>query len=176
MVRQYLQGAIAAGKTFEALLRVISRDRNDDDDVQAFFAAHADQTKTQYERLAIRLGGYPEPGDESPNLASLLNLGPHIDHTGAIAEERTLQNLLTAYTIDTAAFAMYEGLAAVARSSGDSESEQLARQLQDEERSAADTIWHFLPSRSKIAFNMLTVSEVDPAVETKMADDRIIGD
>lgn len=177
VVRQHVEDAIAAEKAFEKQLREISRDRNDDDDVQAFFAAHADQTKTQHERLATRLGGYPElDGDDASNLAALLNLGPHIEQPGAIAEERTLQNLLTVYTIETGECAMYEALARVARAAGDIETEQLARQLQNEERLAADGIWHFLPSRSKIAFNMLTISEIDPAVETKMADDRIIGD
>jgi len=63
---------------------------------------------------------------------------------------------------------MYEALAHVAREAGDALTEALAREIQEQEQRAAEKIFHFLPSRSKIAFNVLTADEVDdPAVATK---------
>jgi hypothetical protein len=50
----------------------------------------------------------------------------------------------------------------------------LAREIQDEERGTAEKLWSFIPSRAKIAFNLLTAGEMDPSVDTKMADDRVI--
>lgn len=70
---------------------------------------------------------------------------------------------------------MYEALASVAHATGDQTTESLAREIQAEEHRAADRVWSFIPSRSKIAFNGLTAWEMDPSVDTRMADDRIIG-
>ena len=174
MIRQYLEDLVTAEKDFEKQLRDFSRS-GDDDEVQAAFAEHADETKRQQQRLATRLteiGG--RVLSRTGGFASILNLTPQLPQAAEIVEEKTLQNLLIGYTMEAGEFAMYETLATLARAAGDYDTEQLAKQIQTEERNAAERIWHFLPSRSKIAFNMLTVSEIDPAVETKMADDRII--
>ena len=137
--------------------------------------AHAGQTGLHHRRLAERLdqlGGHT--GTSERGFASLLSVAPQLVQGGNIVEERTLQNLIVSYTVEVGECALYEALAAASRTAGDSITEALARQIQKEEFAAAATLWHFLPSRSKIAFNMLTISELDPAVETKMADDRLI--
>jgi hypothetical protein len=56
---------------------------------------------------------------------------------------------------------------------GDPETERLAREIQSEERQAAELIFRFIPSRSKIAFNLVTPHEIDPAIDTKAPGDRI---
>ena len=171
----YLQDAAAAEKAFEIQLREFAGFDGDDDEVQSLFAVHADETRAPRERLAARLHEIGE--DLAPakaSLASILDLVPHIAQAGHASEERTVQNLIIAYTVEAGECAMYESLAGVARAAGDRATEALARDIQSQERRAADKIFHLLPSRSKIAFNMLTLTEVDPSVETKIADDRLI--
>lgn len=174
VIRDYLEDLITAEKDFEQQLREFSRS-GDDEEVQAVLAEHADETRTQHQRLTIRL---TEIGGQFPskraNFASIVNFAPQLPQAAEVIEEKTVQKLLLAYTMEAGELAMYETLATLSRAAGDYGSEHLARQIQIEERNAAEKIWRFLPSRSKIAFNMLTVSEIDPAVETKMADDRII--
>jgi ferritin-like metal-binding protein YciE len=174
VTRQYLDDIVIAETLFEQQLREFSK-LGDDDEVQVLLAEHAEATRQQRERLAIRMaeiGG--RVSSRKVGLASILNFTPQLVSGGSIVEEQTLQNLLIAYTVETGEFAMYEALSTLAHAAGDTDTEQLAKQIQSEKRNSAERIWHFLPSRSKIAFNMLTVSEIDPAVETKMADDRLI--
>lgn len=174
VIRHYLEDLVTAEKDFEQQLRDFSRS-GDDEEVRAVLAGHADETKRQHQRLATRLGEIGgRVSSRKAGFASIVNFAPQLPKPAEIVEEKTLQSLLVAYTLEAGEFAVYETLAIVARAAGDYDTEQLAKQIQAEERNAAEKIWHFLSSRSKIAFNMLTVSEIDPAVETKMADDRII--
>ena len=78
------------------------------------------------------------------------------------------------FTVENSECAMYEALAAAAEAAGDNATETLARDIQAEEKQTADKIWRFIHSRAKIAFNLLTASETDPSVNTRMADNRLI--
>ncbi len=172
IILHYLQDAIIAEKSFEAQLRDFAQE-GDDDEVQDAFEAHAGETGRQRERLTARLqelGGRALEGD---SVLAAVTLGGAKPPRSNVQEERTMHNLITAYTIGTAGYAVYEALAAAARAAGDGTTEKIARELQAEEVSAAEKAWRFLPSRSKVAFNMLTVSEVDPSVETHTADNRL---
>jgi ferritin-like metal-binding protein YciE len=174
LLRTLIEDAIASEKAFEAQLRAFAESARDDDEVRALFAGHAEETRTQHERLRL-LAPEDLAFSQEGGFVSLLHVAPQITQPGHPIEEQILQNLISSYTVETGELAMYEALAVAARAAGDTSIEDLARQLQNEERLAAENIWHLLPSRSKIAFNMLTVSEIDPAVETKVADDRLIG-
>ncbi|MGA8026785.1 MAG: DUF892 family protein [Bryobacteraceae bacterium] len=174
LIRRYLEDAIAAEKSFETQLREFAAE-GDDDEVQSAFAFHADQTRRQYERLAARLeqiGGALSNGKNS--IAQLFARASQVVQSGRVPEERTAHNLISAFSIENGECAMYEALACLANAVGDAETEMLAREIQTEERNTAEKLARFIPSRSKIAFNMLTVSEVDPAVETRAPDDRIV--
>jgi ferritin-like metal-binding protein YciE len=168
LIRQYLVDAIAAEKAFEVQLRSFAAE-GDDEDVQLAFGEHAEETRLQHERLSahLRSFGSAEPKAES-SLAALSELPPKLAQAGSTVEERLVQHLISAFCIETGECAMYEALAAVAHAVGDVDTEALAREIQAEERQAAEKIWHFLPTRSKIAFNVLTADEIDPAVETKV--------
>ncbi|HEX4166713.1 MAG TPA: DUF892 family protein [Bryobacteraceae bacterium] len=178
VLRKYLADAYTSETKCESELRRFAATGNDED-VQSTFASHADETKAHavqlrehyaklYTDTELNSGPVSLFDLAFPPLANAANSGP------AVPEEITLQNLLMAYTVETGEIAMYETLAALATAAGDAETELLARKLQSDERRAADKIWHFISTRAKLAFNMLTVSEVDPAVDTKMADDRIV--
>ncbi len=174
VIRRYLEDAIAAEKSFETQLSGFANE-GDDEEVKLLFQAHAAETRTQYERLADRLqqlGGTASTGKSI--LAHLFNLSPRSAQTGHDPEERTVQNLMMAFTAESSECVMYEGLAAAAEAAGDTSTETLVREIQAQVRQAADRIWHLIPSRAKIAFNMLTVSEVDPSVETRAQTNRVV--
>ena len=55
-----------------------------------------------------------------------------------------------------AEMAMYESLAVVAKAAGDSKTEQLARELQAEEKNDYDKSWALLPASALNAFDKVT--------------------
>lgn len=174
LIRRYLDDAIAAEKSFETQLRGFAQE-GDDAEVQAVFQRHAEETRVQYERLTARLEALGGTSSTAKSvLAHLLSLSPRAAQAGHTQEERLAQNLITAFAVEKSECAMYEALANVAAAAGDVSTEALAREIQAQESETADKMWRFIPTRSKIAFNMLTAGEIDPAIETKAPDDRVI--
>lgn len=174
VVQRYLQDAIAAEKSFETQLLGFS-EAGDDAEVKQVFAVHAQETREQYSRLTKRLeelGGSPSASKSF--LAHVFSLAPKSAQLSHIAEEKTVQNLMMTYTVETAECAMYEALAVVAEQAGDTITAKIARDIQAEEQATAQKVWHFLPTRSLIAYNMLTVAEVDPSVETRAVSNRLV--
>jgi ferritin-like metal-binding protein YciE len=174
LIKTYLADAIAAEHGFEAQLRDFASD-GDDDEVKAIFAYHAEETNLQQQRLTARLrelGGDPSAGKNV--LARVFSVTPRSAQLGHIEEERIVQNLMVAYTVESAEQAMYHALILVSEAAGDAGTALLARQIQAEETAMAEKVWRLIPTRSKIAYNMLTVQEIDPSVETKVADDRLV--
>jgi ferritin-like metal-binding protein YciE len=174
IIGRYLQDAVAAENSFADQLWAFSRE-GDDSEVQSLFATHARETQLQSQRLTARLaelGG--TPSTTKSVLAHLFGVTPRAAQLTHTPEERLAQNLVIAYSVEMSECAMYEALASVAAAAGDSTTEQLARQIQEEERQTSAKVWSFVRSRAKIAFNLLTAGEMDPAVETRMADDRLL--
>jgi ferritin-like metal-binding protein YciE len=174
VIRRYLEDAIAAEKSFETQLLGFS-EQGDDEEVRSLFAAHAEETRSQYGRLTRRLeqlGGSPSTGKNF--LAHIFSLAPKSAQVAHSPQEKTAQNLIMAFSVENGECAMYEALAVTADSCGDSETATLAREIQAEERRTAEKVWHFLPSRSLIAYNLMTANEVDPSVETRAVDNRLI--
>jgi ferritin-like metal-binding protein YciE len=169
-IQRYLEDAAAAESGFQAQLRAFASE-GDDDEVKAAFAAHAEETRVQQEHLEKRL---EELGGSSPGIrtaaARVLGLAPRTLQIAHAPEERTVQNLLTAYTMEAGECALYEALIEVARAAGDEATVDLARHIQAEAHRTADRLWSFIPSRSIIAYNVLTIGEIDPAVETKVGE------
>ncbi len=173
LITRYLEDAIAAERSFEAQLRGFASE-GDDEEVQAVFATHADEIREQLDRLTERLLTLGEkPSGTKSDLAQAAETAPKLVRSN-VPEERISQNLISAYTVEMAECAMYEALACAARAAGDLATEQLARQIQRQESTTAERVWKFIPSRTKIAFNMLTVQEVDPSVETRAGDNRLV--
>ncbi len=174
LIKRYLEDAIAAERTFETQLRGFANE-GDDEDVRTLFATHAEETRVQHQRLTARLeelGGSPSVAKSF--LAHLFALTPKTAQLGHNPDERIAQNLMMAYSVESGEQAMYQALIAVADAAGDSFTSSLAREIQQQETSTAEKIWHLIPTRAKIAFNMLTAQEVDPAVVTRAVDDRIV--
>lgn len=173
LLARYLDDSVTAERNCEKQLRSFA-EQGDDSEVQAAFRSLAEQTRTHCQRLTRRseeVGGTLSVVKSM--LADLLERAPKLSQAAHVPEEQVVQNLVAAFTIEIGASAMYEALATVAAAAGDS-TEQLAREIQSEKRQAAELLLRFIPSRSKIAFNVLTPHEVDPAVDTKAPDDRVV--
>jgi ferritin-like metal-binding protein YciE len=172
VIQRYLDDAIAAEKSFETRLRGFA-DEGDDAEVQGFFRQHAEETRQHHERLSSRLEALGAATSAVKSfLDQLFSVVSKPSQIGRSPDERLVQNLVMAFAVSQSERAMYEALAAAAIAAGDPETEQLARDIQAQESEAADKLWRFIPSRAKIAFNLLTAGEIDPAVETKAPDDR----
>jgi ferritin-like metal-binding protein YciE len=175
-VRRYLQDALSAQSSFESQLGSFSEE-GDDEEVRSCFSHYAAQMHGHYDRLAGRieqLGGSPSAAKSFFERIFGFGAGMRGREDAHAEEERTAQNLIAAFSVAGGGCAIFEALAAVARAAGDRQTEGLARELESEQRQTAEKIWRFIPSRVKIAFNMLTPHEIDPAIETKAADDRVL--
>jgi len=158
VIRRYLVDVIAAEKNFEIQLRSFSKD-GEQTPVQNLFAEHAVETRHQYERLMARLhalGG--SPSTLKSLLAHIFNFAPTTAQIGHDAGEKNSQDLIIAYAIENSEIAMYEELAIVAGFAGDTETEQLARAIQEEERTAAKKVWSLIDGSCRQTFMKLTTN------------------
>jgi hypothetical protein len=176
LTNRYLAAAARMEDVCGERLREFSSAVNDDDEVRGLFGKQAEDGLRRVEVVLTRLkerGGEPERQEEG--LSSVFTLAPALFQPGDATEERLVQNLMVGYAAERGLCGLYELVGAASQLESDSDTTKLAAQLQAEHENSARELFHLLPSRSKIAFNMLTVSEVDPSVETKMADDRLVG-
>ena len=174
VIRRYLDDAVAAEKNSEAQLEEFARE-GEDDEIRAMFTYHLEETRRQQERLTARLRELGGSASSAKSfLAQVFGLTPKPVHVAEKPEERTAQHLVIAFAMENGECAMYEALVAAAEAAGDDATEKLAREIQEEEKQAADKLWRFIPSRAKIAFNLLTVGETDPAVNTKAHDNPLL--
>ena len=177
VLMRHISDVILAEKHSETQLRSYADETVDDSEVQMLFLGHADETYVQRQRLTDRL---QELGGEAPSLTGAsgrtFDWVPQTTSSKQRPEERIVQNLIAAFSMERGECALYESLRQAARVAGDRETEALALRIQAEESSASERVWHFLPSRSKIAYNISTVGEVDPSVETKTGEDQILLD
>ena len=154
VIKDYLEDAIAAEKSFETQLRGFAKEVNDND-IQRLFEQHAEETKSQYEALTNRLeelGGSPSTAKSF--LAHMFNMSPKLAQTGHEQEERVTQDLMMAYAVENSEVAMYEALATVASAAGDSQTEALARRIQSQERSTADKVWQRIAPSARRALDV----------------------
>lgn len=141
VLARYLEDAIAAEKSFETQLIGFSEEV-ENSTVQALFRQHAQETKDQYTSLTRRL---EELGGSTSTvksfLAHMFNFAPKIAQIGHDKYERQTQDLMMAYAVENAEVAMYESLAQVAQLAGDITTEQLAREIQMQEKQTAEKVW-----------------------------------
>jgi len=151
-IPRYLEDAIAAEKSFESQLNGFAEDATSAD-LKNAFAAHAVETRHQYELLTERLhqlGG--EPSTLKSAMAHFFNMAPRAAQIGYSDEERTTQDLIMAYSVENAEVAMYQAMIAVAESVGDNSTATLAERIQSQERDTAEKVWRRIPPAAVHAF------------------------
>lgn len=156
ILRRYLADAMAEEESLEVRLNEMSGE-GDHQAARQLFAQQAEQTRTQKQRLQDRLaalGGSPS-GLKSA-MAHLIALIPKPAYVSRDDSEITAQNLILGYTMAHEAIAMYEALASTATAAGDLQTEQLARDIQKEERHAAEMIWHLIASSAQESFGKIS--------------------
>ncbi len=169
LIKRYLEDAIAAEKSFETQLDSFAKE-GDNAAVKATFAAHSVETKSQYLRLEARLDSLGGSASAAKSfLAHLFQLGPQTAKIGHEREERTTQNLMIAFAVENSELAMYEALATVAEAAGDGLTARLAREIQDEEKAAAEKVWKLLPIAAREAFVRVTSEPDEPHMTTTAA-------
>lgn len=166
VIKRYLEDAIAAEKSFETQLEGFAKE-GDNPAAQAAFQKHAVETRRQYERLTGRLedlGG--SPSSAKSFLAHMFGIAPKTAQIGHEKEERTTQNLMMAFAVESSELAMYEALATVAEEAGDGITALLAREIQEEEKATAQKIWSLLPSAATDAYLRVTSGSGDTTLQT----------
>jgi ferritin-like metal-binding protein YciE len=156
ILRRYLADVVAAEQSSEARLNEMSGE-GDHSAARLLFAQHADETRSQCQRLRARLdalGG--SPSGLKAALAHLSALIPKTAHMGHDDSEIATQNLIFGYALEHEEIAMYEALASTAASAGDLQTEQLARDIQKEERHAAEMIWHLIASSAQESYGKIS--------------------
>jgi ferritin-like metal-binding protein YciE len=152
LIKSYLADAIAAEKSFETQLRGFASEGSSDQ-LHALFLEHADETRSQYERLTHRLEELAgEPSTPKSFLAHLVGLSPKLAQIGHDTVDRVTQNLMMAYAVENCEIAMYESLIAVAEAAGDEDTAELARVIQEEERQTAEKVWKLISPWASSAF------------------------
>ncbi len=144
IIGRYMQDAIAAEKSFESQLTVFAKEGNYEQ-AQTVFAEHSAETRRQRERLTHRLeqlGG--SPSAVKGLLAQFFAFAPRAAQVGSDDRERVTQNLIMGFAVESSETAMYEVFAAVARVAEDSQTEQLVRNIQREERAAGEKVWKLI--------------------------------
>ena len=173
LVQRYLAEAAEAEKNGADQLDHFASD-GDDSEVQDAFRAYAAKARLHSGQLEERLRELGVESDSEDLSVSEAIKGSLPIESGRIVEERVLQNLITSHAAEMGRCALYRAAGFAASTAGDLETEELARQIQAERQAAAAKFWHLIPTRSKISFNMLTVAEVDPSVETKTGENRLL--
>jgi ferritin-like metal-binding protein YciE len=142
VIKDYLQDAIAAERSFETQLRAFAQEANDRSDVRELFEQHADETRDQHVALTERLRELDgAPSGVRSLLALMFTTPPAVAQTGHEQEEKITQNLMIAFAVENSEVAMYESLATVASAAGDGATENLARRIQNQERATAEKVW-----------------------------------
>jgi ferritin-like metal-binding protein YciE len=159
VIQRYLQDALAAEQHFENQLRSFAKE-SDQGPVQQLFAQHADETRSQCQRLEARLrelGG--SPSGLKSFFANMFGFAPKTAQMGHEEAEKSTQDLMMAYAVENSEVAMYESLAVAASAAGDTQTERLAREIQQEERRAAERVWDLIPTSARDSFQRVTMGE-----------------
>jgi ferritin-like metal-binding protein YciE len=166
VIKRYLEDAIAAEKSFETQLDAFAKE-GDNLRVRDAFGQHSVETKSQHQRLELRLAALGGNASAAKSfLAHLFSMAQQAAKMGHEKEEQTVQNLMIAFAVENSELAMYEALAAVAAAAGDSITESLAREIQKEEKTAAEKLWKLLPAAAASSFAKVTAPTPDPPVTT----------
>ena len=155
VIVRYLQDAEAAERNFEDALATFS-ETGDQEDVKSLLATMSDKARTQHERLETRLNSLgASPSTAKSILAHFLAFTPVSAQMGHEPSEKNTQHLMIVYAAAAAEMAMYESLATVSHAAGDSQTAQLARELQSEEKQDHILAWQNLGDTAREAMHVM---------------------
>lgn len=156
VICRYLEDAIAAENTFENQLRTFAQEA-EQTQIKQLFEQHAEETRIQEARLTDRLqalGG--KPSGMKSFMANMFGSAPKAAQMGHDDAEKGTQDLMMAFAVENSEIAMYESLAIAAAAAGDTETERLARSIQEEERRTAEKVWTQIAPAARQSFEKVT--------------------
>ena len=159
LIIQYLEDAEAAERNFEDTLMAFAH-TGEQNEVKHLFDVASTRARTQHQRLEARLrelGGAPSKAKSI--LAHMLAMAPTIAQLGHEPAEKNTQHLMACVAAASAEMAMYKSLATVAAAAGDTKTEQLARELQAEERDDYEKSWALLRPSALAAFQTVVQNQ-----------------
>ncbi len=140
MIR-YLDDAWAMEKALVDNLRAMA-DEVKDPYIQAMFQQHADVTRQQEELLEARIRNLgEEPSGGKGLLNKMMAMIGDAFQGAHDPEDKTTQDLMKAFGIESFEMAVYQGLMAYASAIGDTQTAQLAQQILQQERDTANKVW-----------------------------------
>jgi ferritin-like metal-binding protein YciE len=153
LIATYVQDAEAAERNFEHALSTFGK-TGDQNAIKSFFEWASARAKTQHQRLEARLRELGStPSTAKSLLAHVLAFSTTAAQLGHEPAEKNTQHLIMCIGAASAEMAMYESLATVAGAAGDVTTEQLARELQAEEKDDDEKSWALLNSSALNAFH-----------------------
>jgi ferritin-like metal-binding protein YciE len=153
VIATYLQDAEAAERNFEDTLASFGK-TGEQNSVKSFFQWASAKARTQHERLEARLRELgSSPSSAKSMLAHVLAFSTTAAQIGQEPVEKNTQHLIMCVGAAAAEMGMYESLATVAAAAGDAITEQLARELQAEEKDDFDKAWALLAPSAQDSFN-----------------------
>jgi ferritin-like metal-binding protein YciE len=157
VIATYVQDAEAAERNFEDALATFGK-TGDQGRVMTFFQWASAKAKTQHERLEARLHELGDkPSTAKSLLAHMLAFSTTAAQIGHEPAEKNTQHLIICVGAAAAEMAMYESLATVAAAGGDTVTEQLARELQAEEKDDYEKAWALLRPSAEDAFKKVVI-------------------
>ena len=129
--------------------------------VKAAFQEHLIVTQSQAQRLEQRLVALGSgTSDGKGILNKLMGKVGDLMHAAHDVEDKTTQDLIKAYATEHLEIGMYASLASYAEAVGDTQTAQLALQIQAEEKEAADKIFPMIALTAKAALANTTAAVV----------------
>jgi ferritin-like metal-binding protein YciE len=148
----YIDDAIAVESAAITSLKDMLEDARESEDA-ILYRDHLAETESQKARLEARLNALG--GKSSRNVfKDLINkvgaAATDILHAAHTPHEKATRNLIQAYAVENLEVAVYEALYHAAHEVGDSETADLAKAIQAEEKAAAEKIWRRLGESSRV--------------------------
>ena len=157
---RYLNDCWAAEKALVGTLKDMAEDSNDPQ-VRTLFEQHSQITWQQEEALEARIRALgEEPSGGKGFLNNIMGKVAELMSSAHDDYDKTTMNLCKAYATENLEIAMYESLIGYSEAVGDSDTAALARQIQDQEKQAAELLW---PHISRTAARALNATELGGA-------------
>ena len=158
-IQRHLENAIAAEQNLEDIFSRLS-DEGEQEDVKQLLLDLSKKARTQHQRLTARLkelGG--SPSTLKSIAAHLIGFSPLAAQGGETPQEKNTQHLILVYAAVVSGIAVCEALATISRIAGDTATERLARELQDEDKADCELVWNLLGSSASRAFDQASTQE-----------------
>ena len=157
---RYIQDAHAAEVGITTVLKDFIAEI-DNAQVKAVFQDHLMVTESQAQRLEQRLVALGSGTSDGKGLINkIMGKAADLMHASHDTEDKTTLNLIKAYSTEHLEIGMYESMISYSEAIGDTQTAQLARQIQAEEQEAADKIFPLITITAKAALNRTTVGVV----------------